>query len=156
MALLIVYSNLYTKKSSYNPAVRSSLVTVRIFYMLPLCFNTLSAPPTMTALEMPWWGAGRPLGSSVLLCGSQLWPGLCNTPISHIHISPTVNPTKHKLYTHTQQNVVPVLTMTFSVLIMCFINDYSCVLWSASACVAQLLVTGTKCIQLIYFMPLVS
>lgn len=42
--------------------------------------------------------AGWPLGSSVLLCGSLLWPGLCNTSSSHIHVSPAVNPTKYKLY----------------------------------------------------------
>lgn len=47
-------------------------------------------------------------------------------------------------YTNRQQTVVPVLTMACTNLIGVFIVNYSCVLWSTSACVAHLLVTGPK------------
>lgn len=89
----------------------------------------------------------RPLGSSVLLCGSQLWPGLCNTPI-------TFHPqlTQQNIdYTNTHATDYCACFNHGSFSPECvFIADYSCVLWSAPACGAQLLVTGTEWDAAIY------
>lgn len=123
--------------------------------LISLCSKSQSAPPTMAVLwkhlgqRGSWAEAGRPLGSSVLLYGSQLWPGLCNAPSSYIHISPTVNPTKHRLYTHAPllglfqpcQVADCCASLNQSLLSpeYVFIVDYSCVFWPVSGCVAQFL-----------------
>lgn len=104
----------------YKPTVRNFQVTSGKSSMLPLHSNTTSIYNNC-ALVMSWSEAGRPLGSSVLLCvwvcvSTMAWLVL-QSHQPHFRFHPQF--TEQNIDIHTQQTVVPILTMACSLLIMC-------------------------------------